>query len=254
MELTEAARIRMVSDNPSMERSMPDAFNALIEAGQRLENERGDMQEIEFTVESGTFYLLQTRSGKRSPKAALRIAVDMAEAGVISKDEALARCNDEMLAPMLVNRLAVPAGTRPMVKGLPASPGAVSGSVVFTSQAAMDAKAVGQAVILVRTETSPSDVHGMDAAIAVLTSRGGMTSHAAVVARGMAKPCITAAMGLRIQPEAGECLYPGGSFSVGDVISIDGATGEVFLGELPLQAAQPEGALATLLEWKKAAG
>ncbi|MEO0546676.1 MAG: PEP/pyruvate-binding domain-containing protein [Pseudomonadota bacterium] len=251
MELTEAARIRMVSDNPSMERSMPKAFDALIAAGRRLETERGDMQEIEFTVEAGTFYLLQTRSGKRSPKAALRMAVDMAEAGIITKQEALQRCNDEMLAPMLVNRLAVPDGTRPIVKGLPASPGAVSAPVVFTSEAAMDAKAVGQPAILVRTETSPSDVHGMDAALAVLTSRGGMTSHAAVVARGMAKPCITAAMGLRIQADAGECLYPGGMFSVGDVISIDGATGEVFLGEHPLQAAQPEGALATLLEWKK---
>ncbi|MEM1039751.1 MAG: PEP/pyruvate-binding domain-containing protein [Pseudomonadota bacterium] len=251
MELTEAARIRMVSDNPSMERSMPEAFEALIAAGRRLEMERGDMQEIEFTVEAGTFYLLQTRSGKRSPKAALRVAVDMAEAGIIAKEEALQRCNDEMLAPMLVKRLAVPDGTQPIVKGLPASPGAVSAPVVFTSEAAMDAKAVGQPAILVRTETSPSDVHGMDAALAVLTSRGGMTSHAAVVARGMAKPCITAAMGLRIQADAGECQYPGGMFSVGDTISIDGATGEVFLGEHPLQAAQPEGALATLLEWKK---
>jgi len=253
MELTEAARIRMVSDNPSMERTMPDAFDALMDAGRRLERARSDMQEIEFTVDSGTFYLLQTRSGKRSPKAALRVAVDMAQADIISKREALERCNDEMLAPMLVNRLAVPSGTRPIVKGLPASPGAVSGPVVFTSEAAIDAKAVGQAAILVRTETSPSDVHGMDAALAVLTSRGGMTSHAAVVARGMAKPCITAAMGLRIQVDAGECHYPGGMFSVGDVISIDGATGEVYLGDYPLQAAKPEGALATLLEWKEAA-
>ncbi|MEL6946032.1 MAG: PEP/pyruvate-binding domain-containing protein [Pseudomonadota bacterium] len=252
MELTEASRVRMASDQPSMERTLPDAFDQLIAVGKQLEIHRRDMQEIEFTVEQGAFFLLQTRTGKRSPKAALAIAVDMAETGIISKEEAINRCSDELLAPMLVNRLAVPDGTRPVVKGLPASPGAVSGPVVFTSEAALEAKAVGQPAILVRPETSPSDVHGMDAAIAVLTSRGGMTSHAAVVARGMAKPCITAAMGLRIKPQEGECVFPGGSLGVGDIISLDGSTGEVFLDDIPLEEAKPTGALATLLSWKNA--
>ncbi|MGI9354406.1 MAG: pyruvate, phosphate dikinase [Rhizobiaceae bacterium] len=249
MELTEESRLAAMSENPSMEKLLPEAYAQLLEAGETLETHFGDMQEIEFTVESGRLYLLQTRTAKRNPKAALRVAVEMARDEMISKAAAVSRCTEEMLAPMLVVK-ADPSGVQLFAKGLPASPGAVSGEIAFTSDTAIKAAEAGRSAILVRPETDPRDVHGMNAACGILTSRGGMTSHAAVVARGMGKPCITAAMGLKIDTDAGICSSAGQTLQAGDTITIDGGTGMAYPGELPVVKPKPDGDLATLLEWK----
>ncbi len=249
MELTEESRVAAMSDNPSMEHLLPSSYARLLEAGETLEAHFGDMQEIEFTVESDTLYLLQTRTAKRNPKAALRIAVEMANEGVVTRQDAVKRCSEEMLAPMLVAR-ADTQGAKPFAKGLPASPGAVSGEIAFTSGKAIEIADAGGAAILVRPETDPRDVHGMHAAAGILTSRGGMTSHAAVVARGMGKPCITAAMGLKIDVEGNTCSAAGQILDSGDVITIDGGTGMAYVGELPVMKPEPDGDLATLLKWK----
>ncbi len=252
MELTEDARIAAMSDSASMEKVLPEAFEALLAAGEVLEKHFGDLQEIEFTVESGKLYFLQTRSGKRTPKAGLRIAVEMADEGVISRTQAVARCDSSALAPMLVSKVEAARDAKLFTKGLPASPGGVVGAVVFSSQDAVAARQVGRDVILVRAETDPRDVHGMDAAVGILTSRGGMTSHAAVVARGMGKPCITAAMSLKIDSTNQSCTSAGTVVRAGDVITIDGGSGMVFLGKQPIITPQPDGDLAKLLDWQRA--
>ena len=253
MELTEESREAAMSDNPSMETLLPEAYGQLLEAGCRLETHFGDMQEVEFTVESGKLYMLQTRTAKRNPKASLRVAVEMAKDGVITREQAVERCSEEMLAPMMVAK-ADASGAELFAKGLPASPGAASGEIVFTSDDAIAASEAGRSAILVRPETDPRDVHGMNAAAGILTSRGGMTSHAAVVARGMGKPCITAAMSLKIDIEAQSCSSTGQVLEAGEVITIDGGTGMVYPGELPVVKPEPDGDLATLLEWKAEAG
>ncbi|MFD0915923.1 pyruvate, phosphate dikinase [Pseudahrensia aquimaris] len=249
-ELTKEARRRSLSEKPSMEEELPEAFAELIELGGKLEAHFKDVQEIEFTVESSKLYLLQTRSAKRTPKAALKSAVAMAKEGILSRSEAVSRCDEAILTPMLVSKLAPPKDAKRFAKGLPASPGAVSGEIVFTSDDAVAARDAGRAVILVRPETDPKDVHGMDAAIGILTSRGGMTSHAAVVARGMNKTCITAAMGLKIDAVAGTCSCLGTVLKAGDTISLDGTSGEVYAGEIPIVTPEPDGELAELLSWR----
>ncbi len=249
MELTEESRIAAMSDNPSMEHLLPSSYARLLDTGEVLETHFCDMQEIEFTVESDILYVLQTRTAKRNPKAALRIAVEMAKEGTITPQEAVERCSEEMLAPMLVAKVDA-TGAKPFAKGLPASPGAVSGEIAFTSSRAIEIADAGGAAILVRPETDPRDVHGMHAAAGILTSRGGMTSHAAVVARGMGKPCITAAMGLKIDVEAATCSAAGQTINAGDVLTIDGGTGLAYVGELSVVKPEPDGDLATLLEWK----
>ena len=249
-ELTEEARIHAMSTTASMERLLPDAFAQLLATGDKLERHFQDMQDIEFTVESGTLYLLQTRSAKRTPKATVRIAVDMANENIISRAEAVGRCNTETLAPMLVSKVDPNAGAPVFTKGLPASPGAVSGEIIFDSDAAVAAADEGRSVILVRPETDPKDVHGMNAAKGVLTTRGGMTSHAAVVARGMNKPCITAAMTLKIDANAGTCASLGTELRQGDTITIDGGSGNVYVGVQPVVTPEPDGELATLLSWR----
>jgi len=251
-ELTEEARIHSLSEKPSMESTMPKVFGELLAVGARLELKFADVQEIEFTVESGRLWLLQTRTGKRTPKAGLQIAVDMANEGVISKSDAVARCENANLDAMLVAKMTPAADAQLFAKGLPASPGAVSGEAVFTSQEAVEAEKAGRDCILVRRETDPKDVHGMHAAIGIMTSRGGMTSHAAVVARGMNKPCITAAMTMKIDVENGLCQSLGQTISRGDVVSIDGSTGQIFLGHQNVEIPEPDGVLATLLQWRAA--
>lgn len=249
-ELTEEARIHSLSDKPSMESAMPDAYEDLLAVGGRLEAHFLDVQEIEFTVESGKLWLLQTRVGKRTPKAGLQIAVDMANEGVISKSDAVERCENASLDTMLVTKIVPSPDTQMFAKGLPASPGAVSGEAVFTSQEAVDAKEAGRDCILVRTETDPKDVHGMHSSIGIMTSRGGMTSHAAVVARGMNKPCITAAMTMKIDLDNGLCSSLGKTINRGDIVSIDGSTGQIFLGLQKFEVPEPDGVLATLLQWR----
>jgi len=251
MELTEAARAAGLSDNPSMEKLMPEAYTTLIGFGGQLEQHFCDMQEIEFTVESDNLFLLQTRSGKRTPKAGLKIAVDMVHEGLITKGDALQFCDMNALEAMLVSRVTAPAGTAFVAKGLPASPGSATGEIVFTSEAAVELKEQGRDAILVRSETDPRDVYGMHAAVGILTSRGGMTSHAAVVARGMAKPCITAAMMLKIDLAGQSCSASGLQLNAGDIITIDGGAGTVYVGEQPIETPEPDGDLATLLDWQK---
>lgn len=250
MELTEIARHNAGSENLSMEKRFPQAFDDLVEAGRKLERHFKDMQEIEFTVESGRLFLLQTRTGKRNGRAALKIAVDLAQEGVITRSQAVDRCGEEMLAPLLVARARPPEDTRPFAKGLPASPGAVSGAIVFSSDEAQMMAETGREVILVRPETDPRDVHGMNAAAGILTARGGMTSHAAVVARGMGKPCITAAMTLKIDPQAKSCSSLGTTLQQGDAVTLDGSTGLVYAGTIPTAFPEPDGDLAVLLKWK----
>lgn len=250
-ELTEEARRRAFSEKPSMEEVLPNAFQKLISLGKKLEGHFKDVQEIEFTVESEKLYLLQTRSAKRTPKAAVKTAVSLVREGILTPKEAIFRCDSAILAPILVSKLVPEADSKRFTKGLPASPGAVSGEIVFTSEEAVAAKEQGRSVILVRTETDPKDVHGMNAAVGILTSRGGMTSHAAVVARGMNKPCITAAMGLKIDVDGRSCACLGAMLSAGDTVSLDGSTGEVYIGTLPIKTTEPDGDLAELLSWKE---
>ena len=251
MELTEAACAIGLSDNPSMEKLMPDVYASLIGFGGQLEQHFRDMQEIEFTVESGKLFLLQTRSGKRSPKAGLKIAVSMVGEGLITKQQALACCDMNALEAMLVSRVDAAPGTAFVAKGLPASPGVATAAIVFTSEDAVAQREQGRDTILLRSETDPRDVHGMHAATGILTSRGGMTSHAAVVARGMAKPCITAAMTLKIDLTAQTCSASGLELKAGDIITIDGSAGTVYLDEQPVTPPEPDGDLATLLAWRR---
>ena len=251
MELTDKGRAQAFSDNPSMESALPEAFADLLEAGDVLESQFKDMQEIEFTVEAGKLFLLQTRSGKRSPKAGLRMAVEMAEAELISKQEAVNRIDAQSMSAMLISKVAPKVGTRPFTKGLPASPGALIGELVFSSEDAVVAKAEDKSVILVRPETDPRDIKGMDAAVGILTTKGGMTSHAAVVARGMGKPCITAAMTMKIDQELMRCSCAGVVLNAGDIVTLDGSNGHVFVGEQPIHTPEPDGNILKMMGWMK---
>lgn len=248
-DLTEKARIAAGSDRPSLEKLMPEAFERFMEISGRLEEHYRDMQDLEFTIERGKLWMLQTRSGKRTAKAALRIAVEMAQEELISKEEAILRIEPSSLDQLLHPTIAPNAVRDVIAKGLPASPGAASGELVFTSDEAESLKGQGREVILVRTETSPEDIHGMHAAQGILTARGGMTSHAAVVARGMGKPCVSGAGALRIDYQAGEMRIGARSFKKGARITIDGATGQVLAGQVPMVQPELSGHFGTIMEW-----
>ena len=237
------------SQLPPMEQAMPEAFARLMEMRDRLERHFRDMQDIEFTVERGRLWMLQTRSGKRTAQAALQIAVDLVEEGTIGPDEAIMRVEPQALEQLLHPTLDPDAERDVIARGLPASPGAASGRIVFTADAAEQAAANGEAVILVRSETSPEDIHGMHAARGILTSRGGMTSHAAVVARGMGRACVSGAGAVRIDVEGGVMLAGGRSFTTGERITIDGSTGEVMAGEIATIQPEVTGGFARLMEW-----
>ena len=251
--LTEAARIAAGSDKPSLEKLMPEAFAAFVEISQKLESHYRDMQDLEFTIERGKLWMLQTRSGKRTARAALKIAVDMAREGLISKEEAVLRIDPASLDQLLHPTIDPKAERHVIGSGLPASPGAATGEIVFTSDEAEEARAVGRKVILVRVETSPEDIHGMHAAEGILTTRGGMTSHAAVVARGMGKPCVSGAGSLRVDGRNGTLMAMGVTLKRGDIITIDGGSGQVLKGAVAMLQPELSGDFAAIMEWADAA-
>ncbi|BCM18222.1 pyruvate, phosphate dikinase [Mesorhizobium sp. J8] len=251
--ITEAARIAAGSDKPSLQKLMPDAFQAFVDISDRLEKHYRDMQDLEFTIERGKLWMLQTRSGKRTAKAALKIAVEMAKDGLITKEEAVARIDPASLDQLLHPTIDPKAARDVIGMGLPASPGAATGEIVFSSADAEDAKAQGRKAILVRIETSPEDIHGMHAAEGILTTRGGMTSHAAVVARGMGKPCVSGAGSLRVDYKAGTLISMGQTFRKGDIITIDGGNGQVLKGAVAMLQPELSGDFAAIMEWADAA-
>jgi len=234
----------------TMEQAMPKAYAQLVELQARLETHYSDMQDLEFTIEQGTLYLLQTRTGQRTPQAAVQIAVDMVEEGLIDKKEALSRIEPRQLELVLRPTISMGAKKKVVAKGLDASPGAACGKVVFQSEDCQAHYNDGEPTILVRVETSPEDIQGMTIAEGVLTSRGGQTSHAAVVARGMGKPCVVGCTELQVDYSR-ELFYAGDSVvRKGDWITIDGGTGEVMEGKVEMVApAADGGAMATLLQW-----
>jgi pyruvate,orthophosphate dikinase len=243
------AGIRTPRPLEEMMDAMPHAFSELLKTMQKLENEYRDMQDVEFTVERDTLYMLQTRSGKRTAAAALKIARDMAEEGLISKDEALLRIEPGQLEQLLHPRMDPEAEVEILCKGLGASPGAATGKVVLTAQEAAERGGAGEAVILVRKETDPDDVEGMMRAKGVLTALGGMTSHAAVVARGMGKPAVTGCSALNIDPDAGAFSVDGRVFEAGDVVTIEGTSGRVIAGEVPLVEPEINEDFEAVLHW-----
>ena len=247
--LTKAAREEANAKPASMEEAMPEVYAELAAVFDRLENHYRDMQDIEFTVEQAKLWMLQTRSGKRTAKAALKIAVDMANEGLITREEAIARVDPAALDQLLHPTLDPSAKRDVLTKGLPASPGAASGKVVFDADAAERAAAAGEAVILVRVETSPEDIHGMHAAKGILTARGGMTSHAAVVARGMGRPCVSGAGSLSIDNKAKVARVGSREVREGDILTLDGSTGEVMLGAVATVQPELAGDFGTLMEW-----
>jgi pyruvate,orthophosphate dikinase len=247
--LTKTAREEAGAKAASMEEAMPVAFAELSRIFDLLETHYRDMQDIEFTVERDALWMLQTRSGKRTAKAALKIAVEMANEGLITREEAVLRVEPGALDQLLHPTLDPAARREVIAKGLPASPGAASGKVVFDADAAEQRANAGEDVILVRIETSPEDIHGMHAAKGILTARGGMTSHAAVVARGMGRPCVSGAGSLAIDVRDKCFRVAGHEIRAGDVITIDGASGEVMLGAVPTVQAELAGDFGTLMEW-----
>ena len=249
LPLTEMERRDADDENPSLEELMPDVFSKLRGVFEKLEARYRDMQDIEFTVEDGRLWILQTRAGKRTTEAALAIAIDLAEEGVITKRDAVMRVEPCALDQLLHPTIDPDARREVIATGLPASPGAASGAIVFTADEAETEKAKGHDVILVRPETSPEDIHGMHAAVAILTARGGTTSHAAVVARGMGRPCISGAGMLRIDEAAGTLQTGKHLLNKGDVITIDGSRGEVLLGRAKMRQAELSGAFMTLMSW-----
>lgn len=248
-DITEKARIGAGSSSPSLEALMPEAFAEFQTYCAKLEAHYRDMQDLEFTIEKGKLWMLQTRSGKRTAKAALKIAVDMVAEGLLGEEEAIGRVEPAALDQLLHPTIDPKAKRDVITTGLPASPGAASGAIVFSSDEAEKAKAEGRKVILVRVETSPEDIHGMHAAEGILTSRGGMTSHAAVVARGMGKPCVAGAGMLRIDYRNGVINAAGRQLKEGDIITIDGATGQVLVGEVEMLQPTLSGDFGTLMGW-----
>jgi len=240
------------SSLPAMEEVMPEVLAELSKARRTLEDHYRDMQDIEFTVQRGKLWMLQTRTGKRTAQAALKIAVSLVEEGVIDREEAIRRIEPASLDQLLHPMLDPKAKTTVLAQGLPASPGAASGKVVFSADEAESLAVRGEAVILVRIETSPEDIHGMHAAKGVLTTRGGMTSHAAVVARGMGRPCVAGAGDLRVDYEARTMTARNTLVRAGEIITIDGSTGEVMIGEVPTIQPELSGDFATLMGWADA--
>ncbi|HMG46532.1 MAG TPA: pyruvate, phosphate dikinase [Allosphingosinicella sp.] len=247
--LTRAARDRAGAKAPSMEETMPEVFAGLARVFDLLERHYREMQDIEFTVERGHLWMLQTRTGKRTAKAALRIAADMAREGLIGEEEAVLRVDPAALDQLLHPTLDPAAARKVIAKGLPASPGAACGKAVFDADTAEKWAAAGEKVILVRIETSPEDIHGMHAAEGILTARGGMTSHAAVVARGMGRPCVSGAGSLAIDYRARAMRVGGQEVKEGAIITLDGSTGEVMLGEVPTVQPELSGDFGTLMAW-----
>ena len=247
--LTKAARTEAGDDKPSLEEVMPAIFIELEAIYQRLEAHYRDMQDIEFTVQRGTLYMLQTRSGKRTAEAAIKIAVEMTNEGLLSREEAILRVAPDSLDQLLHPTLDPKAERQVIGHGLPASPGAATGKVAFSADQAESLAAQGESILLVRIETSPEDIHGMHAARGILTSRGGMTSHAAVVARGMGRPCVSGAGQLRIDYKSQTMQVGDIAIAAGDVITIDGSSGEVMLGEVATIQPKLSGGFATLMGW-----
>ncbi len=247
--MSHAGAAEVGSDDVPLEQAMPEVYAELAGVADKLEQHYRDMQDIEFTVEDGVLYMLQTRSGKRTAAAALKIAVDMAQEGLISENEAILRLGPSQLDQLLHPTIAEGAARDVIVVGLPASPGAAMGEVVFDSAEAVRLAEVGKAAILVRIETSPEDIHGMHAAKAIVTARGGMTSHAAVVARGMGRPCVCGAGSLQIDYAAGEFRIGGRVVKRGDVITVDGAEGQVLLGEVEMRQPDLSGDFGKLMGW-----
>ena len=247
--LTKAAREAMGEEAPSLEETMPAVYGDLTAIFDKLEDHYRDMQDIEFTVQQGKLWMLQTRGGKRTTKAALKIAVDMVREGLISEEDALLRIDAGGLDQLLHPTLDPDAPRDVISRGLPASPGAASGEVVFTADEAEKLAQEGHSVILVRVETSPEDIHGMHAAKAIITARGGMTSHAAVVARGMGRPCICGAGEIRIDQKSESFSALGVVVQKGEIVTVDGASGEVFRGEVKTVQPELSGDFADLMAW-----
>jgi pyruvate,orthophosphate dikinase len=247
--ITEAARIDSGSDKPSLEKLMPEAFAEFETICARLESHYHDMQDLEFTIERGKLWMLQARSGKRTTKAAMKIAVDMVAEGLISEEEAVLRIEPSSLDQLLHPTIDPRVERHVIGSGLPASPGAATGAIVFTAEEAVEAEAEGRKVILVRVETSPEDIHGMHAAQGILTTRGGMTSHAAVVARGMGIPCVSGAGTMRVDLRNEKLIGMGVTLTKGDIVTIDGSSGQVLKGEVPMLQPELSGDFAQLMEW-----
>ena len=247
--LTRAGREEMGETAASMEEAMPEVFSQFVDVVGKLETHYRDMQDIEFTVEQGRLWMLQTRNGKRTAKAALKVAVDLAAEGVISEEEAVSRVEPAALDQLLHPTLDPKAAREVVAAGLPASPGAATGKIVFDADEAERLSQLGDAVILVREETSPEDIHGMHAARGIVTARGGMTSHAAVVARGMGRPCVSGAGEIHIDEKAGVFTARGRTFAAGEIITIDGSKGEVMAGAVPMIEPELTGDFQTLMAW-----
>jgi pyruvate,orthophosphate dikinase len=250
--ITERARKAAGSDKPSLEALMPTIFKQFADTTQLLEKHYKDLQDMEFTIERGKLWMLQTRNGKRTARAALRVAVEMANEGLITRDEAITRVEPSALDQMLHPTLDPKVKPQPIASGLPASPGAASGEIVFSADDAEAAAQAGRKTILVRVETSPEDIHGMHAAQGILTTRGGMTSHAAVVARGMGKPCVSGAGSIRIDYGKETMTVGGVTLKRGDIITIDGAAGHVMKGSVSMIQPELTGDFATLMSWADA--
>ena len=248
-QITVKGKLAQKIAEPAMEEIMPEVFRQLNEVRLKLETHYRDMQDIEFTVQRGKLYMLQTRSGKRTAAAALKIAADMVKEGLIDRNTALLRLDPNALNQLLHPTLDPKAKRTVLTKALPASPGAASGKIVFTADIAEDWAARGEAVILCRVETSPEDIHGMHAARAILTTRGGMTSHAAVVARGMGRCCVAGAGDIRIDHAAGTMMIGKQVLKQGDLLTLDGATGEVMLGIVPTIEPELSVDFAAIMGW-----
>lgn len=247
--LTLAAKKAMGEEAPSLEEAMPETFKELTDVFDRLESHYRDMQDIEFTIQEGKLWMLQTRNGKRTAKAALKIAVELCEAGIISEEEAVMRVEPASLDQLLHPSLDPDAPRDFLTRGLPASPGAASGEAVFNSDEAERLAQEGRKVVLVRVETSPEDIHGMHAAAGIVTARGGMTSHAAVVARGMGRPCVCGAGDIKIEADGSAFTTGGRKINKGDQVTIDGATGEVFFGAVATIQPELSGDFAKVMAW-----
>ncbi len=247
--LTIAGKKANGSNLPAMEETMPEVFKQLEDVRTKLEAHYKDVQDIEFTIQQNKLYMLQTRNGKRTAKAAMKIAVDMVSEGLISKEDAILRVDPEALDQLLHPTLDPKAERHVLCKGLPASPGAACGAVVFSADEAEQKANAGIKTILCRTETSPEDIHGMHAAEGILTTRGGMTSHAAVVARGMGRPCVAGAGSISIDYKAAEMSVNGETIKSGDIVTLDGATGEIMLGEIATVEPELSGDFETVMKW-----
>ena len=247
--VSKAARVEAGMQELSLEETLPDTYAALQDIFVKLETHFADMQDVEFTVQNGRLFILQTRAAKRTVKAALQVATDLVAEGVIDRATAVARIEPEALEQLLLPTLDPKARINVLTKGLPASPGAASGAIVFHPDDAEARAANGESVILMRMETSPEDIHGMYAAAGILTSRGGMTSHAAVVARGLGRPCVSGAGDIQIDFDAQLARIGKIELKPGDIITVDGTSGNVMRGEVPTLEPELTGAFATLMGW-----